>query len=58
MRSPALRTALALLLFSAWLFLLFAGFAGGGAVHLLLALSLAAFPWRAATRRSTPPRDS
>jgi len=47
MRSPTLRCTLALLLFSAWIALLFAGFAGGGAVHLLLAASLAIFPWRA-----------
>jgi hypothetical protein len=40
----------ALLLFSAWMFLLFAGFAAAGAVHLLLLLSLAAFPWRALRR--------
>ncbi|HKV06635.1 MAG TPA: hypothetical protein VJ725_00765 [Thermoanaerobaculia bacterium] len=53
MRSPLVRTALALLLFSAWLFLLFAGWAGGGAVHLLLAGALAAFPWRAVTRRDS-----
>jgi len=46
--SPALRAALALLLFSAWLALLFAGLAGGGAVHLLLLAALALFPWKAA----------
>lgn len=45
--SPTLRAALALLLFTGWLALLFAGFAGGGAVHLLLAGALALFPWRA-----------
>ena len=43
--SPTLRAALALLLFSGWLALLFMGFAGGGAVHLLLAGGLALFPW-------------
>jgi hypothetical protein len=48
MRSPLVRAALSLLLFSSWLALLFAGFAAGGAVHLLLAGSLALFPWRAA----------
>jgi len=46
-RSPALRAALALLLFTAWLALLFAGWAAGGAVHLLFAAALALFPWRA-----------
>jgi hypothetical protein len=46
--SPTLRAALALLLFSAWLALLFAGFAGGGAVHLLLLAALVFFPWKAA----------
>ena len=46
--SPTLRAALALLLFSVWLALLFAGFAGGGAVHLLLLAALALFPWKAA----------
>jgi len=46
--SPTLRAAVALLLFSAWLALLFAGLAGGGAVHLLLLAALAFFPWKAA----------
>lgn len=55
MRSPVLRAASALLLFSAWMGLLFAGFAGGGAVHLLLAAGLAHFPWRAA--RAPAPGD-
>jgi hypothetical protein len=41
------RTALSMLLFSAWLALLFAGFAAGGAVHLLLAGALALFPRQA-----------
>jgi hypothetical protein len=48
MRSPTVRAALALTLFSGWLALLFWGFAFGGAVHLLLAAGLALFPWRAA----------
>jgi len=47
MRSPLLRSALALLLFTAWLALLFSGHAGGGAVHLLLAGSAVLFPWTA-----------
>lgn len=47
MRSPLARAALALVLFTSWLALLFAGFALGGAVHLLLAGSLILFPWRA-----------
>ena len=44
---PTLRAALSVGLLSAWLVLLMAGFAWGGAVHLLLVASLAAFPWRA-----------
>ena len=32
---------------AAWLVLLFLGYALGGAVHLLLALGLVLFPWRA-----------
>lgn len=45
--TPTLRAALALLLFTGWLALLFVGFAAGGAVHLLLAAALGLFPWRA-----------
>jgi hypothetical protein len=45
---PIVRAAFSLTLFSGWLALLFAGFAGGGAVHLLLLAALALFPWRAA----------
>ena len=47
MSSPTLRAAAALLSFTSWMALLLAGFAGGGAVHLLLAAALALFPWRA-----------
>ena len=57
MRSPTVRAAVAFLLVSAWMALLFWGFALGGAVHLLLAGALAAFPWRAA-RALTPPTPS
>lgn len=32
--------------FSAWLLLLFVGWAFGGAVHLLLAVALWLFPWK------------
>jgi hypothetical protein len=46
--TPTLRAALALASFSAWLALLFAGLAGGGAVHLLLLGALVLFPWKAA----------
>ena len=46
MRPPLLRSVLALLLFTAWLALLFAGLAAGGAVHLLLAGAAGVFPWR------------
>ena len=44
--TPTVRAALALLLFTGWLALLFMGFAAGGAVHLMLAGALALFPWR------------
>jgi hypothetical protein len=47
MRSPTLRAALALLLFSSWMALLFAGFAFGGGVHLLLIGAVILFPWKA-----------
>jgi hypothetical protein len=47
MRSPTVRTILALLLFSSWLALLFAGFAFKGGVHLLLLAALVLFPWKA-----------
>lgn len=40
------RLLLAAALLSAWLVLLFAGWALGGAVHLLLVATLAVFPWR------------
>ena len=46
MRSPTARAALALLLFSGWIGLFFAGFALGGAIHLLLVGALVLFPWR------------
>lgn len=39
-----------MLLVSAWLGLLFAGFAGGGAVHLLLMGAAVLFPWREVRR--------
>ena len=45
--SSTLRAALALLLFTGWLGLLFVGYAAGGAVHLLLAGALGLFPWKA-----------
>jgi len=47
-RRPVPRAALALLLFSGWMALLFWGFAFHGGVHLLLAAALALFPWKAA----------
>ncbi len=47
MKSPLLRAILAMLLFTAWLALLFAGLAAGAAVHLLLVGAVAVFPWRA-----------
>jgi hypothetical protein len=47
MRSPTLQAVAALLCFTTWMALLLVGFAGGGAVHLLLAAAVAVFPWRA-----------
>ena len=44
--SPAARAAVSLLALSGWLVALFAGAAGGGAVHLLLAGALLLFPWK------------
>lgn len=44
---PTLRAAVSVGLLSAWLVLLMAGFAWGGAVHLLFVASLVVFPWRA-----------
>ncbi|HEV3075880.1 MAG TPA: hypothetical protein VHB47_15770 [Thermoanaerobaculia bacterium] len=41
------RAAAALLLFSAWMGLLFAGFLLHGALHLLLVAAALLFPWRA-----------
>ncbi len=52
MRSPTFRAAVALLLFTSWLALLFAGFAWGGAVHLLLLGALVLFPWKALSKES------
>jgi hypothetical protein len=46
MLSPTWRAALALLLFSVWMGLLFGGFLLGGALHLLLPAAAALFPWR------------
>lgn len=47
MRSPVVRTTLALLLFTSWLALLFAGFILKGGIHLLLLGALILFPWKA-----------
>jgi hypothetical protein len=52
MRSPIVRALASMVLFSSWMALLFAGFAFGGGVHLLLAGAGAVFPWRAAGRSS------
>lgn len=46
LRSDALRTALSMTGFSAWMLLLFSGWFFGGAVHLLLVAALVLFPWR------------
>ena len=48
--TSTIRAALALLLFTGWLALLFVGYAAGGAVHLLLAGALVLFPWKALVR--------
>lgn len=53
MRSPTLRAAVALVLFSSWLALLFAGFALGGAIHLVLVAALVLFPWRASAKEAS-----
>jgi hypothetical protein len=53
MRSPVVRALASLVLFSSWMALLFAGFAFGGGIHLLLLGSLALFPWRALGRGNT-----
>ncbi|HEX2224049.1 MAG TPA: hypothetical protein VHN15_07570 [Thermoanaerobaculia bacterium] len=47
----------AMLLFTAWLALLFAGLAAGGAVHLLLVVAAGVFPWRALGGRSLNPGE-
>lgn len=47
MRSPFVRALASMVLFSSWMALLFAGFAFGGGVHLLLLGALGVFPWRA-----------
>lgn len=46
-RSPTVRAAVSLACLSGWMVLLFAGWVGGGAVHLLFLGALALFPWRA-----------
>jgi|HubBroStandDraft_2_1064218.scaffolds.fasta_scaffold823199_2 hypothetical protein len=54
MRSPGLRAAAALLLFSGWMGLLFGGFVFRGALHLLLPVAAALFPWHALPRHGQP----
>ncbi len=44
---PYARAGLSIACLSAWLVLLFSGWAGGGAVHVLFVAALALFPWRA-----------
>lgn len=53
MRSPIVRALVSMVLFSYWMALLFAGFAFGGGVHLLLAGAAGVFPWRAVGTSST-----
>jgi hypothetical protein len=58
-RPPALfaRAAAALLLFSTWMGLLFAGLVFGGALHLLLVAAALLFPWRSLPRPIEPPAE-
>jgi hypothetical protein len=49
------RAAVALLLLSGWMGLLFAGFLFHGAIHLLLVVAAALFPWRSLPPSVTPP---
>jgi len=54
------RAAAALLLVSAWMGLLFAGFLLGGALHLLLVGAAILFPWRSLAppvAPDEPPQD-
>ena len=51
---PTLRLFAAAACFAGWLVLLFLGFAGGGAVHLLAAAGLVLVPWRAGARTTLP----
>jgi hypothetical protein len=48
------RAAAALLLFSAWMGLLFAGFLLHGALHLLLVAAALLFPWRSLPPSTAP----
>ena len=48
--NQALRVAAALLLFSGWMGLLFAGVFLGGAIHLLLVGAAILFPWKLLAR--------
>lgn len=48
------RAAAALLLFSAWMGLLFAGFLLHGALHLLLVVAALLFPWRSLAPPAAP----
>lgn len=58
LRHATFRAALSVSALSAWLVLLFVGWVGGGAVHLLLVASLALFPWRAAASGSEEPDEA
>ena len=49
---PTPAAALSLGLLSAWLVLLFFGHTAGGALHLLLLVAAAVFPWRAMRRNA------
>lgn len=52
--SPTLRAAFAFAAISGWLTALLLGHPLGGAIHLLLPVALALFPWRAALAPEDP----
>lgn len=56
---PTVRTALSLAALSAWVVVLFSGWTGAGAVHLLPVAAVVLFPWRATqdSRRGDAPED-
>lgn len=57
-RSPTVRAGVSLACLSGWMVLLFAGWIGGGAVHLLFVAALALFPWPALAPNRTEGADT